>query len=77
MMCKFVNKRRVEIAPNPVRHNGKVCANPTKKTLAHLGYKELIMEDAPEVLDGKTAMPVYTDGDVITQGWEIADEPAE
>lgn len=77
MMCKFVNKRQVDIAPNPVRQNGKVYANPTKKTLARLGYKELVVEDMPKIPDDKIAMPIYTDGDVITQGWEITDEPAE
>lgn len=74
MMYKFVNKRQVDVAPNPIRQNGKVCSNPTKKTLARLGYKDLLVQDVPEVPEGKMAMPVYTDGEVITQSWEIVDD---
>lgn len=77
MFYKYIDERQVKRAPNPIFDGGRVYSNPTDETLRALGYKELVVEDMPEVPDGKMAMPIYTDGDVITQGWEIADEPAE
>lgn len=77
MMYEFVNKYTVKKAGNPVRKDGKVYSNPTDKTLSELGYKELVVEPMPEVPVDKIAIPVYTDGEVITQGWELIDNVEE
>ncbi|MBO5704531.1 MAG: hypothetical protein J6R99_00765 [Alphaproteobacteria bacterium] len=76
-MYKYISRNQIKRAPNPIKDNGRVYSNPTEKTLRELGYKELVVTDMPEVPDGKMAVPVYTDGETITQGWEIVDESAE
>lgn len=77
MLYEYISRNQIKPAPNPVKRNGKVYSNPTEKTLRELGYKELVVTDMPEVPDGKIAIPVYTDGETITQGWEFIDESAE
>lgn len=74
MLYKYINENRIERAPNPLFAEGKAYSNPTDETLRALGYKDLVVQDMPEIPDGKGVMPVYTDGDVITQGWEIIDD---
>jgi hypothetical protein len=74
MLYKYINENRIESAPNPLFVDGKAYSNPTDETLRMLGYKDLVVQDMPEVPDGKMAIPVYTDGEVITQGWEIIDD---
>jgi hypothetical protein len=73
MLYKYINENRIESAPNPLFAEGKAYSNPTDETLRALGYKDLVVQDMPEIPDGKMAIPVYTDGEVITQGWEIID----
>lgn len=74
MMYKYINKNQIESASNPLFVEGKAYSNPTDETLRMLGYKDLVTQDVPEVPEGKIAIPVYTDGEVITQGWEIVDD---
>lgn len=73
MLYKYINKNQIESASNPLFVGGKAYSNPTDETLHSLGYKDLVVQDMPEVPEGKMAIPVYTDGEVITQGWEIID----
>lgn len=74
MLYKYINKNQIEPASNPLFVEGKAYSNPTDETLRMLGYKDLVTQDVPEVPEGKMAIPVYTDGEVITQGWEIVDD---
>lgn len=73
MLYKYINENQIEHALNPLFAGGKAYSNPTDETLRLLGYKDLVVQDMPEVPEGKTIIPVYTDGEVITQGWEIID----
>ena len=75
MLAKYINEHQIKRPTNPLREGDKVYSNPTEETLRELGYKDLVIEPMPEVEEGKALMPVYTDGEVITQGWEIIDEP--
>lgn len=75
MFVKFVSKRQIERAKNPIKKNGKAYSNPTDDTLYALGYKPLVMSKEPEVPEGKIAVPIYADGkDQVTQSWEIVDD---
>lgn len=74
MLAKYINEHQIKRPTNPLREGGKVYSNPTEETLRELGYKDVIVEPMPEVEEGKGVMPVYTDGKMITQGWEIIDE---
>lgn len=76
MLAKYINKHQIKRPTNPIREGGKVYSNPTEETLRALGYKDVIVEPMPEIPEGKMAIPVYTDGVNIIQGWEILDEPA-
>lgn len=73
MKFKFISKNQVKRANNPIYEGGQVYSNPTDETLRALGYKELVIEEQPEVPEDKIAIPVFIDGDVITQSWEIVD----
>lgn len=74
MLYKYINENLIEPASNPLFVEGKAYSNPTDETLRMLGYKDLVVQDVPEIPEGKMAIPVYTDGEVITQGWEIVDD---
>lgn len=74
MFVKFINRKQISIAPNPIHGNGVIIANPTSSTLQELGYKQLLVKDAPEAPKGKVAIPYYVDGDVVVQEWEIVDD---
>lgn len=73
MLYKYINENQIERAPNPLFAGGKVYSNPTDETLHALGYKDLVVQDMPEIPEGKSIIPIYTDGEIITQGWEIVD----
>lgn len=74
MFAQYIDKNQVRRPTNPIFSGGKAYSNPDEKTLRALGYKELVVLDMPEVPQGKIAVPVYTDGKVITQGWELIDD---
>lgn len=75
MLAKYIDIHTIKRPTNPIREGGKVYSNPTEETLRALGYTDVIVDPMPEVPQGKVAMPRYTDGAVIRQGWEIVDEP--
>lgn len=71
MFAKFINRKQIQIAKNPIFQDGKVYSNPTEKTLKNLGYKPLVVEEIPEREDVDV---YYIDGEVITQKWEVLNE---
>lgn len=74
-MYKFISETEIEKAPPYIKENGIVTSNPPEEKLRELGYKELVIELYPETAEGCHRLPVYADGDVITQSWsdEIKD----
>ena len=75
MLYKFISETEIEKAPPYIKENGTVTSNPPEDKLRELGYKDLIAEPCPETAEGCYRLPIYTDGDVITQTWseEIKD----
>lgn len=75
MLYKFISETEIEKAPPYIKENGTVTSNPPKDRLRALGYKDLNIEPYPETQEGCYRLPIYTDGEVITQSWseEIKD----
>ena len=69
MMYKYISETEIEKAPKYIKEQGTVTSNPPEDKLRELGYKVLIIEPCPETQEGFYRTPIYTDGEVITQGW--------
>lgn len=75
MLYKFINETEIEQAPPYIKEQGIVTSNPPEDKLRELGYKDLMIEPCPETQEGFYRLPIYMDGDAITQKWsdEIKD----
>ena len=75
MLYKFISETEIEKAPPYIKENGTVTSNPPEDKLRELGYKDLIAEPCTETQDCCYRLPIYMDGEVITQTWsdEIKD----
>ncbi len=75
MLYKFISETEIEKAPPYIKENGTVTSNPPEDKLRELGYKDLIVEPYPETQEVCYRLPIYMDGEVITQTWseEIKD----
>lgn len=75
MLYKFISETEIEQAPPYIKEQGIVTSNPPEDKLRELGYKDLIVEPFPETAKDCYRLPIYIDGDVITQKWseEIKD----
>lgn len=69
MLYKYISETEIEKAPPYIKEQGTVTSNPPEDKLRELGYKDLIIEPYPETREGFYRTPIYTDGEVITQGW--------
>ena len=69
MLYKFISETEIEKAPKYIKENGTVTSNPPEDKLRELGYKNLIAEPYPETQDCCYRLPIYMDGEVITQMW--------
>ncbi len=69
MLYKFISETEIEKAPKYIKENGTVTSNPPEDKLRELGYKDLIVEPCPETAEGCYRLPIYMDGEVITQTW--------
>lgn len=69
MMYKYISETEIKKAPKYIKEQGTVTSNPPEDKLRELGYKVLIIEPCPETQEGFYRTPIYTDGEVITQGW--------
>lgn len=69
MKAKYINENNIEPAPPFIIVGEKVIANPTDDILVELGYKEVIETEYPETADGYYRVPIYEDGEKITQKW--------
>lgn len=69
MLYKYISKTEIERAPLYIKEQGTVISNPPEGKLRELGYKDLIIEPYTETAEGCYRLPIYTDGDVITQAW--------
>lgn len=69
MKAKYIDENNIEFAPSFIINGEKVIANPTDDILAELGYKEVIEAEYPETADGYYRVPIYKDGEKITQKW--------
>lgn len=69
MKAKYIDKNKIEYAPPYIIDGEKVIANPTDDILAELGYKEVIEAEYPETADGYYRVPIYENGEKITQKW--------
>ena len=75
MLYKFISETEIEKAPPYIKENGTVTSNPPEDKLRELGFKDLIVEPCPETQEGCYRLPIYIDGEAITQSWsdEIKD----
>ncbi len=69
MLYKFINETKIEQAPLYIKEQGMITSNPPEEKLRALGYKDLIIEPCPETAEGCYRLPVFIEGDVITQKW--------
>jgi len=76
MIGKIVNG--VFITPSSNEYTKIVVANPTDEQLKFvMGYKDVIVDDEPELAENQYLIPVYEDTETcIIQHWEI-DENVE
>ncbi len=78
IFVKYISKNEVNFARNPIFVNGLVYSNPNADILKMLGYKELIVQETPQIEEGEYLKPIYIDNDNnVTQTWEIVNEPTE
>ena len=73
MKYKFIDEHTIKpYKKGFVVLDNKIYTNPTDEIIAKAGYKELVVQEEPEY-DAETQYitPKYTDGDVITQYWEV------
>ena len=69
MKAKYIDENNIEFAPLFIIDGEKVIANPTNDILAELGYKEVVEAEYPETADGYYRVPIYENGENITQKW--------
>ena len=69
MLYKFISETEIEKARKYIKENGPVTSHPPEDKLRELGYKNLIAEPYPETQDCCYRLPIYMDGEVITQTW--------
>lgn len=69
MLYKYISETEIERAPKYIKEQGTVTSNPPEDKLRELGYKDLIIEPYPETQEGCYRLPIYTDGEAITQSW--------
>lgn len=68
----------IEFAPTTVYLPDRTVCNPPAFLLIDLGYKEIILTEAPEVPPGYYAQLSWVEGDdTITQTWELVEQPAD
>lgn len=73
MKYKFIDEHNVKpYKKGFVVLDNKIYTNPTDEIIAKAGYKDMVVQEEPEYdIDTQYITPYYTDGDVITQSWEI------
>ena len=78
MYVKLIDGR-LQYAPKKVTIGEATVYNPTEEQLAGLGYKPLVIEDAPEVEEGYHIEPAYTETEeAVVQDWIVVeDDPVE
>ena len=71
MIGKIVNG--AFITPSPNERKKVVVTNPTDEQLKFLmGYKDVIVDEQPEISEKQYLVPVYEESDdIIYQHWEI------
>ena len=68
MFYKFINENTIEMAPKPLKIDGKDVFTNSEEIYNEQGYYRLIQEEYPQ--DEKLYMPVYELKDnVIIQSW--------
>lgn len=73
MKYKFIDEHTVKpYKKGFVVLDNKIYTNPKDEIIAKAGYKDLVVQEEPEYdMLTQYTIPHYTDGDVITQSWEI------
>ena len=79
MKFKFIDEHTIKpYKKGFVVLENKIYTNPTEEVVEKAGYKELIIQEEPEYdMNTQYLVPVYSDGDVITQSWEIKEMESE
>ena len=77
MKYKFINEYSIKpYKKGFVVLNNKIYTNPTDEVLYKAGYKDLIVAEQPEFNPDTHYLQIkYTDGEVITQDWEVLEIP--
>lgn len=76
MFYKFINENTIEMAPKPLKLDGKDVFTNSEEIYNEQGYFKLIQADYPQ--DDKFYMPVYELKDnTIIQSWEEAENDNE
>lgn len=76
MLAKFINENKIEKYKGYVVKGSTLYANDEDKA-RQLGYKDLVVEDMPEIEEGEYLTYYYVDGEVITKKWKIEHEIEE
>ncbi len=77
MYAKLINAN-LQIAPNPILHNGLWYGNPPGSVYEAEGYKPVVYADPPETEPGLIAVPGWADdGESLRQIWTVVPEPDE
>lgn len=64
----------IEYAKHYITHGDKTIINPSGAILLEHGFKELVVEDMPELLEGQAIEPYYEETETaITQKWRIVE----
>lgn len=73
MLGKIING--VLVTPSASELKKVVITNPTEELLKFImGYKDLVIDEKPEVTEGQTIVPIYEETETeILQHWEIKD----
>lgn len=70
MYGKIIGNNRVEFAPNRILIGDQQIFNPTDEELESLGYKVLVYNDPPEILDDYYLIDGWAEiGEYIVQNW--------
>ena len=74
-LYKLINGVPVKFKERYIKYDGMVYANPTEEQLKMAGWKELVVQDMPEPIDGYYLSAVYSETDTaIIQSWEQIEE---
>ena len=74
MLGKMING--VLVTPSASELKKVVITNPTEELLKFImGYKDLVIDEKPEVTEGQTIVPIYEETETeILQHWNILTE---